>query len=92
MIKNSKNDAKAYNGLAICSIAEKNYDSALIYISYGFECCDDQVKKELMLTEIAVYEYKLDFDTAARKTNEYLKLYPEDETAKKEFRFLSRSI
>lgn len=36
------------------------------------------------LMRFVVYEKKLDFQTALQKAQEYLELYPEDKTVKKE--------
>ena len=45
-----------------------------------------------MFNEIAVYEKKLDFQTALQKAKEYLDLYPEDKTVKKELAFLNTRV
>ena len=38
------------------------------------------------------YEKKLDFQTALQKAQEYLELYPEDKTVKKELAFLKTRV
>ncbi len=80
--------ASAYNGLAMCSIKEQDYDSALVYIEQGLSCGDETADRNLLFNQIIVYEYKLEFDTARQKTQEYLQLYPDDEKASEEYKFL----
>ena len=44
--------------------------------------------QELLGNEIAVYEWKGDFETAKLKMESYLERYPEDEKAQREYLFL----
>lgn len=81
--------AEAYNGLALCDIAEENYQSALEYIQSGLACDDPDVKQSLLFNEICVYEYLKDWDTAREKVNQYAQLFPTDEAGIREKAFLS---
>ena len=45
-----------------------------------------------MFNEMTVYEKKLDFATAKQKAEEYLELYPDDKTMKKELAFLKTRV
>lgn len=87
---NAEESSKApgYNGMALCDIAEGNYDSALANISSGLEVAEIDEMQELLFNEIVAYEKKLDFSTAYTKIQEYLKMYPDDEEAQKELIFL----
>jgi len=87
-LSDPEEQAKAYNGLAMCDIYEKNYDSALLNIEKGLECQDEEEKQSLLFNEIVAYEYKLDFETAKQKMSAYLELYPGDEAAVRENEFL----
>jgi len=87
-LSDQEEQAKAYNGLALCDIYDKNYDSALANIEKGLECQDEEEKQSLLFNEIIAYEYKLDFETAKQKMSAYLELYPEDEAASRENEFL----
>ena len=80
--------AEAYNGLALCSIAEKDYDTALSNIEQGLAVAADADKQSLLFNRIVVYEYKLDFAQARTYMQEYLELYPDDEEAQRESQFL----
>ncbi len=80
--------AIAYNGLALCDLADQDYDAALSNISKGLEEEDADVRESLLLNEIAAYEYKLDFQTAKTKMAAFLEEYPENEKAVRENIFL----
>lgn len=80
--------AMACNGLALCDIAEEQYDSALEYIAQGLEYQDKEQEENLLFNEIAVYEKKHDFDTAREKAQEFIKKYPENDKMKRELVFL----
>lgn len=81
--------AKAYNGLALCDIAEGNYDSALLNIQKGLAYEDDEVEQSLLFNEICVYEYLNEWDNARAKAAEYIIRYPTDEAGAKENEFLN---
>lgn len=80
--------AQSYNGLALCDIADKKYTEALANIQKGIEGGNEQEIQSLLYNEVIVYEYLLDFKTAKDKIGEYMKKYPDDENAKKEYEFL----
>lgn len=80
--------ALAYNGLALCDIADQRYDEALGNIGKGLEENDPDVRESLLLNEIAVYEHKLDFQTAKAKMQAFLQEYPDNEEAQRENIFL----
>ena len=48
--------------------------------------------QELLFNEIVAYEKQLDFNTAFSKAQEYMKMYPDDQEAKKELEFLQSRI
>jgi len=81
--------AETYNGLALCAMQMKDYDTALSYISQGLALEDAADKQELYFNEILVYEKKLDFETAKIKAQEYVVRYPSDEAGQREKTFLS---
>lgn len=80
--------ALAYNGLALCDLADKKYDDALGNIHKGLAEEDTEVRESLLLNEIAAYEYKLDFQTAKSKMEAFLAEYPENKAAVRENIFL----
>lgn len=82
------NPGQAYNGLALCDMAEGNYDAALENIAAGLQAAGEDAAQNLKYNEVMVYEYKRDFATAREKMDEYLSLYPNDEDAQREAGFL----
>lgn len=80
--------AEAYNGLALCDIAEQNYDAALQNIEQGLAKAGEEDKQSLLFNRIVVYEYKLEFEQAKSYMAEYVKTYPDDEEAVRENQFL----
>lgn len=80
--------ARAYNGLALCDMAEGNYDGALENIAIGLQSADQDSARDLLYNEVTAYENKRDFATARDKITEYLALYPDDENAQREAGFL----
>ena len=86
--KQKQTAAPGYNGLAVCDMAEGNYDSALENISNGITVANDDEMQSLLFNEMVVYEKKLDFATAQEKAQSYVGMYPEDEEGAKELAFL----
>jgi tetratricopeptide (TPR) repeat protein len=80
--------AQCCNGLALCAIAEEDYDTALEWIAQGLAFEGNTGKQELYFNELVVYERKLDFDTAKQKAAAYIERYPSDERGQKEMKFL----
>lgn len=81
-------NAKAYNGMALCDLADGAYDAALENIWAGLALEGEENRQELLFNEIVAYERKEDFETAKAKASEYVELYPGDEAGKKEYDFL----
>lgn len=84
--------AKGYNGLALCDIADEDYDSALQNISQGLGDATSDEMRDLLFNEIVVYEKKLDFSTALSKAQEYVQTFKDDEAAAKELTFLQSRV
>ena len=81
--------AESYNGIALCDIADGDYDAALQDIQSGLSLdLSDSSKRDLLYNEIVVYEKKQDFATAKQKAEEFMQLYPDDEAGQKEYDFL----
>ena len=83
-----ENQARGYNGLALCDISEGNYSSALENIQKGLEIAQKGDVQELLYNEAVVYEKMQDFNTAKIKMASYMELYPDDVEAGKENQFL----
>ena len=82
-------EAESCNGLALCEAKSGNYRTALDYIDEGLKYADETSKRNLLFNRITIYEEMRDFVSAKEKTEEFLKLYPDDEAAKREYKYLS---
>ena len=85
-------NGRAYNQAAECLMKLKNYDEALVYIEDGIKVNDISVNQELKRNQIIVYEHLDRFEEAYKLVKAYLKVYPEDEAAKKEAIFLKSRL
>ena len=87
---NSYPDPEVYNQLGMCYMEQGDYASALSAFQSGIEIKENNTcLQNLMINEIACYEYMLDFSSARQKLAEYMEIYPADETLKKEYAFLT---
>lgn len=84
-----KNKAGAYNGLALCDLAEEKYESAMENVQKGLENKKPGEEQALLYNEIIALEHLQDFTAAKEKLNVYLEKYPEDAEALREKDFLS---
>ncbi len=81
--------AAAYNGLALCDMADGEYDSALEKLEAGLALQDGSMDEDLKLNRIAAYERKMDFSKAESLLDAFLKEYPNNADAQREKQFLS---
>ncbi|MGN1145419.1 MAG: tetratricopeptide repeat protein [Acetatifactor sp.] len=87
----SKNggNAEIYNQLGLCEMKKKDYQKALEAFTAGMQVEDSDILQKLAFNQIVAYEYLGEYQKAAVLLEEYLKNYPDDETAKREQQFLS---
>jgi len=78
----------AYEHVASYLIEQEKYDEALEILEKGIARGESKSLKGLLANEIAVYEYKGDFETAKLKMEAYLESYPDDKDALREYEFL----
>ena len=81
--------AECSNGLAMCACEEGDYEKALFYIEEGLKSNDPAARESLLFNEIVIYERMNDFLTAKEKMEAFLKEYPLDAAARREYKFLS---
>lgn len=80
--------AEIYNQLGLCRMEMREYDLALAAFQAAMKVEDNGMMQTLKFNEIVTYEYMGDYKTAAALMNSYLRSYPDDETAKREYEFL----
>lgn len=81
-------DTETLNSLGCSKMEEGNYAQALTFFQTALKNENPANEQELRRNEIAALEYLLDFDQARDKMKAYLKDYPEDEEAAREYEFL----
>lgn len=80
--------AEVYNQLGLCEMAKKDYQKALEAFQAGMQIENNRSMQSLSFNEIVAYEYLGEYKKAAVLLDSYLKLYPDDEKAKREQQFL----
>lgn len=80
--------AEIYNQLGVCKMTMESYEEALEAFQKGISIGNLHYQQALRMNEVTAYEYIGDFVSAKQKMEEYLATYPDDETAKREYRFL----
>lgn len=81
-------DSVVMNALGEIESGKGNYTAALDYFRQGLAMEQVPNKRELMRNEIIACEYTGDFSGAWAVIQEYVNLYPEDESVQREYTFL----
>lgn len=87
-LKDQDESALIYNQLALCQMQLKEYDAALAAIEEGLKLEDASLKQTLLYNQIVIYEFKGNFKKAATLMGVYVKNYPDDAEAQREYEFL----
>lgn len=85
---NDQSKAEIYNQLGLCRMQMGEYELALMAFQAAMNIEGNEMMQSLKFNEIVAYEYMEDYKTAAALMNDYLKSYPDDETAQREYQFL----
>ena len=91
MSKNSS-EQEIYNQYGAYLINREKYDSALVYIETGLELDSQNARQQLRFNQIVCYEYLGDFEKACSLMEEYIKDYPADDIAAREYEFLKTRV
>lgn len=81
--------AEVYNQLGLCEMAKGEYQKALDAFRAGKQMENATMLQTLSFNEIVALEHLGEFGQAYELMGTYLKNYPDDETAKREYEFLS---
>ncbi len=87
-LEKDKSQVQLFNQMGLCQMKMENYDEALAAFQAGMQVEGNDMMQTLKFNEIVAYEYKHDFQSAAALMSEYLKSYPDDQVAKREYEFL----
>ncbi|MDE6640409.1 MAG: tetratricopeptide repeat protein [Acetatifactor sp.] len=82
-------NAEVYNQLGLCEMAKGEYAKALEAFQAGMQLENSTMMQALSFNEIAAYEYLGEYERAYVLINNYLKNYPDDQQARREYDFLS---
>ena len=83
-IEDPETAAVAYNGLALCDMAEENYEEALKNVQKGLDLHDSTADQSLRFNEIVICEMLRDWKSARTKAASYVTYYPNDELGLRE--------
>ncbi len=87
-VENDQSKAEIYNQLGLCRMRMGEYQMALDAFQAAMNIDENNMMQTLKFNEIVAYEYMRDYKTAATLMSSYLRTYPDDEVAKREYEFL----
>ncbi len=88
-LNKNQGNAEIYNQLGLCYMKQEEYDRALEAFQNAMQISDNGMMQTLQFNEIIAYEYLGEYTQATVLLDNYLKTYPDDETAQREYGFLS---
>lgn len=83
------NDGEMFNFLGMMKMDQKDYTGALELFQKGIAIGNTTCIQSLKFNEVVAYEYMEDFSAAKERMAEYVKDYPDDTEAQREYIFLS---
>ena len=84
-LQNNPMNSFMYAQYAAIALDEGRLEEALSYIETGKKLQDQSNIKEILFDEIVYYEKMKDYNTAYQKAEEFVELYPNDNSGKKEY-------
>ena len=88
-LKQYEGDAQMYNQLGLCELTKGEYQKALEAFQAGLQLENTALQQKLAFNEIVAYEYLGEYGQAKSLLESYLRNYPDDEQAGREYMFLS---
>lgn len=82
------NDVNICNQLGLCCLDTRDYEGALKAFEQGLAVKDNEYEQSLRYNQIVAYENLADFQKATVLMESYLKDYPDDKAAQREYTFL----
>lgn len=80
--------AEVLNQMGLCKLRMEDYEGALNAFQLAMNIEDNGIMQTLKFNEIVAYEYMGDFKKACVLLESYMRLYPDDEEAQREYIFL----
>lgn len=81
-------NAEVYNQLGLCRMKQGEYQLALEAFQTAMNIENNGMMQVLQFNEIVAYEFLSEYQKAAVLMDNYIKMYPDDEAAKREYEFL----
>lgn len=88
-LNRNEGNAEIYNQLGLCYMKQEDYALALEAFQNALQVPDNGMMQTLLFNEVVAYEYLGEYTQAAVLLDNYLKTYPDDEVAVREYGFLS---
>lgn len=88
-LNKGEGNAEIYNQLGLCYLKQGDYASALEAFQNAMQMEENSMMQVLRFNEIVAYEYLGEYTQAAVLLDNYLKSYPDDAQARREYSFLS---
>ncbi len=87
-LKNDKTQVEVYNQLGLCKMKMEDYQAALEAFQSALAIENNNMIQTLLYNEIVVYEFLGEYKQATVNMEKYLKSYPDDKKALREYEFL----
>lgn len=87
-LENGNDNPRVLNQLGLCRMKAEDYKGALMAFQAAMNVPDNGMMQTLKMNEIIAYERLGEFKQASVLLESYLKTYPDDEVAKREYTFL----
>lgn len=87
-ITSGNESPEVLNQMGLCKMGLGDYDGALTAFRQALKIEDNKIVKELKFNEIAACEYVGSYTEACSLLESYMREYPDDEKAKREYKFL----
>lgn len=88
-LEKNEGNAEMYNQLGLCEMARGEYRKALEAFQAGMQLENGTMTQTLAFNEIVAYERLGEYAQATILMGNYLKNYPDDQQARREYEFLS---
>ena len=87
-LENNPDAAQVWNQLGLCKLNMEDNEGALQAFQTAMQIEDNGMMQTLKMNEIIAYEHLHEYKKASVLMESYLKSYPDDETAQREYLFL----
>ncbi|MDD3205605.1 MAG: tetratricopeptide repeat protein [Lachnospiraceae bacterium] len=87
-LKDDTTQVEVYNQLGLCKLQMMDYQAALDAFQAALQVENNSLTQTIKYNEIVAYEFLGEYKQATVNMEKYLKLYPDDTNAQREYEFL----